>query len=81
MLCRPCRGSGHRRDWVGKTAEERQFASRLLLEIEQHQAAVDGRMRALLAQFDAGLLVFPDDVVESLRDRLYDMRSVQAEAD
>lgn len=33
VLCRPCRGSGHRRDSIGENDAERGFASLLLMEI------------------------------------------------
>lgn len=43
ILCRPCRGSGHRRDAVGKDDAERGFAGHLLMAIDQmlHQAQKD----------------------------------------
>lgn len=81
VLCRPCRGSGHRRDWIGKTQEERQFASRLLAELEQQQAHIDAQMWALLVQFDGGALEVPDDVVAGIRGRLADLRGAGAEGD
>ena len=80
-LCRPCRGSGHRRDWIGKTAEERQFASRLLAELEQNQAGVDAQMRHLLAQVDSGCVEVPAEVIVGVRARLADLRTVEAERD
>lgn len=80
-LCRPCRGSGHRRDWIGKTAEERQFAGRLLAELEQNQAGVDAQMRHLLAQVDSGCVEVPDEVVAGIRARLADLRATEAERD
>jgi hypothetical protein len=44
-LCRPCRGSGHRRDSIGKDDAERGFASRLLMELDAklHEAQRDIR--------------------------------------
>jgi hypothetical protein len=43
ILCRPCRGSGHRRDSIGKDDAERGFAGHLLMAIDQmlHQAQKD----------------------------------------
>jgi len=43
-LCRPCRGAGHRRDGLGKDAEERSFAAHLLAELAR---VVDGAEREL----------------------------------
>lgn len=51
-ICRPCRGSGHRRDWIGRDPEQRRFASRLLLELEQHQLHAERTMQASLHDHD-----------------------------
>lgn len=44
-ICRPCKGSGHRRDSIGKDDAERAFAGRLLMETDamMAQAARDIR--------------------------------------
>lgn len=44
-LCRPCRGSGHRRDSIGQNEAERGFASHLLMSMDAllHQAQRDIR--------------------------------------
>ncbi len=34
ILCRPCKGAGHRRDDIGKDAEQRSFAGRLLMSTD-----------------------------------------------
>ena len=48
VLCKPCRGSGHRRDTVGKTDRERAFAMHLLAQLESVLSDVDRKMRAFL---------------------------------
>jgi hypothetical protein len=48
MLCRPCRGSGHRRDMLGKDAAQRLFASRLI-------AATDAMMFEVQRDLRTGL--------------------------
>lgn len=34
-VCRPCRGSGNRRGWIGKTQAEQSFAQHLLAELDR----------------------------------------------
>lgn len=44
-MCRPCRGSGDRRDWVGKTDEEQRFAKHLLMEMDRALAGLSSEVR------------------------------------
>lgn len=44
-ICKDCRGSGARRDMVGKTSEELRFCSHLRMTIDQRLAEVDAQMR------------------------------------
>ena len=48
VLCKPCRGSGHRRDEIGKDEQERAFAVHLLLQLDLILAEVDRQMRGFL---------------------------------
>jgi len=48
VLCRPCRGTGHRRGQVGRGAEQQAFAARLELEMLQRLAMVERVMRDFL---------------------------------
>jgi hypothetical protein len=52
-ICRPCKGTGHRKDSVGRDADERRFAAFLLAELDRvcHAAGV-AMARSL--RFDAG---------------------------
>lgn len=49
-ICRPCRGSGHRREWIGRDPEQRRFANLLLLELDQHQTQLERKMREFLRE-------------------------------
>lgn len=44
VLCRPCRGTGHRKEWVGKDPSERWFARHLLCEMDRVLAATSGKI-------------------------------------
>lgn len=48
-LCRPCRGTGNRREHIGQSDVERDFASRLLMRMNMAMAEVDRLMRQHLA--------------------------------
>lgn len=48
ILCKPCRGSGNRRDEIGKNDTERNFALNLLMQLGSELAEVDRRMRGFL---------------------------------
>ncbi len=50
IICRACRGSGLRRDSVGKTEEERRFARFLLAEMAMRMQSVESMMRKYLRQ-------------------------------
>lgn len=50
VICRPCRGTGHRRDWIGKNEAERVFAAKLLALLQSRIAEVDKLMRRFLRQ-------------------------------
>lgn len=43
--CRPCKGQGHRRDWIGKTDADRGFAGHLMMRLDAllHEAQRDMR--------------------------------------
>jgi hypothetical protein len=43
-ICRPCRGTGHRKEWVGKDSAERWFARHLLCEMDRVSAVTAGRI-------------------------------------
>ena len=44
-LCKPCKGQGHRRDWIGKTDADRGFAAHLTMKLDAllHEAQRDMR--------------------------------------
>lgn len=48
ILCSHCGGSGHRRAHIGKTKEERAFASSLLADMDAKLAAVERAMAGML---------------------------------
>lgn len=48
QICRPCKGTGHRKDGVGRTAEERQFGGFLLAELERVAQRAGGEMARAL---------------------------------
>lgn len=48
--CRHCRGTGSRRDWIGKDAAERRFSNKLLMELDQNQTVCERGMRASLRE-------------------------------
>jgi hypothetical protein len=48
MICRVCHGSGHRRDDVGHTPEERHLASRMLIELSRRMTDAEKCLRAAL---------------------------------
>jgi hypothetical protein len=48
MICRACHGSGHRRDDVGHTPEERHLASRMLIELSRRMTDAEKCLRAAL---------------------------------
>ena len=48
VLCRPCRGSGHRRDQIGKDELERHFAAFMLAQLEAWIGEVDRIMLSYL---------------------------------
>lgn len=45
MWCRPCKGSGHRRDMIGKDAEQRAFASSLMMSADAMMFDVQKEIR------------------------------------
>lgn len=47
-ICRPCRGSGSRRDLLGQTHEQQHFCAGLRAEIDSRLAEVDRAMRGWL---------------------------------
>lgn len=51
--CRPCRGSGHRRDSIGKDDAERRFAGHLLMTIDARMFEVQKSIRANMNQVEA----------------------------
>lgn len=48
VLCRPCRGTGHRKEWIGQDAAERWFARHLLCEMDRVLAVTAGRIAGRL---------------------------------
>lgn len=48
VLCRPCRGAGHRRDQIGRDDQERAFAQHLLGQLDVTLDEVDRQMRAFM---------------------------------
>jgi hypothetical protein len=48
VICRPCKGSGKRRDAIGRNTDERQFAGSLLFEMSDKTARVERSMRNFL---------------------------------
>lgn len=48
VLCKPCRGTGKRREEIGRTQAERDFASRLLTRLDMAFAEVDHQLRRFL---------------------------------
>lgn len=46
VICRPCHGSGHRRDDLGKTPDERHFAGKLLVELSRKMTEAEKQLRA-----------------------------------
>lgn len=82
--CRECRGTGKRRSGVGMDSEERRFVTALLAEIDQHQAFIDLQMQRFLAsQQPAGAPseASAEDAAATLKQRLVELRSAQAEMD
>jgi hypothetical protein len=53
VFCRPCRGSGNRRSWIGKGVEEREFAVVLLLRLDEYLRTVDRTIRRWLREHPA----------------------------
>ena len=51
VICRPCKGSGHRRDEIGRDDVERSFAGHLLMEMDaamyEVQRAIGRNARAV----------------------------------
>ncbi len=45
ILCRPCQGSGHRRDMIGKDTEQRSFASHLMMATDSMMFEVQKEIR------------------------------------
>lgn len=48
IICRACRGTGSRRDSIGKTREEIAFAAHLLAELGERMRSVETMMRRYL---------------------------------
>ena len=44
--CRPCKGLGHRRDWIGKTEADRGFAGHLMMQLDALLFEAQRDMRA-----------------------------------
>lgn len=82
MTCRACRGSGLRRDALGRDSEERRFIQALLASVDRMLVDVEQRMRAFLdhqtaqAQQHIGT-----DSVEQMQHRLDELRSADAQRD
>jgi hypothetical protein len=51
VLCRHCKGSGHRKGWIGRDAKEQEFAAHLLAAMDRTQGEVAGRMRGFLREY------------------------------
>jgi hypothetical protein len=45
VVCRPCRGSGHRRGWIGRSPVEQEFAAHLLVEMERSLGTIAAEVR------------------------------------
>lgn len=52
VVCRPCKGSGHRRDLIGKDDTQRRFAARLTLELDAVMHQVQRDIRAGLRRVE-----------------------------
>ena len=48
VLCRPCRGSSHRRDQIGKDAAQAHFGAHLLAQLERQLVDVERAMKRFL---------------------------------
>lgn len=52
VICRPCKGAGHRHDDVGKTADERHLAGRLLSEMCRKMTEAEKSIRRSLNEME-----------------------------
>lgn len=80
--CRTCRGSGHRRDIVGRGIQEVTFVAVLLGEMQRATAAAGrGMVKALSAEERIGAEADATDELLQLRQRLADLRSEDSEGE
>jgi len=50
-ICRPCRGSGNRRENIGKNEQQRAFGAHLLAQMQLRLDEVDRQLRAFLKTY------------------------------